>query len=65
MVIKFKFVEKREEGRELVLIKANYFSVLVKFIIGAHGCAVPVKDREDPYSCKLLNISNPGIEVNF
>ncbi|XP_058692301.1 UDP-GalNAc:beta-1,3-N-acetylgalactosaminyltransferase 2 isoform X3 [Poecile atricapillus] len=33
--------------------------VLVKFIIGAHGCAVPVKDREDPYSCKLLNISNP------
>ncbi|XP_053793109.1 UDP-GalNAc:beta-1,3-N-acetylgalactosaminyltransferase 2 isoform X2 [Vidua chalybeata] len=33
--------------------------VLVKFIIGAYGCAVPVKDREDPYSCKLLNISNP------
>ncbi|XP_065536316.1 UDP-GalNAc:beta-1,3-N-acetylgalactosaminyltransferase 2 isoform X2 [Lathamus discolor] len=33
--------------------------VLVKFIIGAHGCAVPVEDREDPYSCKLLNISNP------
>ncbi|XP_030412797.1 UDP-GalNAc:beta-1,3-N-acetylgalactosaminyltransferase 2 isoform X2 [Gopherus evgoodei] len=33
--------------------------VLVKFIIGAHGCGVPVKDREDPYSCKLLNITNP------
>ncbi|KAK2531520.1 B3galnt2 [Columba guinea] len=33
--------------------------VLVKFIIGAYGCAVPVEDREDPYSCKLLNISNP------
>ncbi|KAM9383100.1 UDP-GalNAc:beta-1,3-N-acetylgalactosaminyltransferase 2 [Phaethornis superciliosus] len=33
--------------------------VLVKFIIGTHGCAVPVEDREDPYSCKLLNISNP------
>ncbi|XP_061847011.1 UDP-GalNAc:beta-1,3-N-acetylgalactosaminyltransferase 2 isoform X2 [Colius striatus] len=33
--------------------------VLVKFIIGAHGCTVPVEDREDPYSCKLLNISNP------
>ncbi|XP_042732009.1 UDP-GalNAc:beta-1,3-N-acetylgalactosaminyltransferase 2 isoform X2 [Lagopus leucura] len=33
--------------------------VLVKFIIGARGCAVPVEDREDPYSCKLLNISNP------
>nr|XP_033792132.1 UDP-GalNAc:beta-1,3-N-acetylgalactosaminyltransferase 2 isoform X3 [Geotrypetes seraphini] len=33
--------------------------VLVKFIIGAHGCDVPVEDREDPYSCRLLNISNP------
>uniref|UniRef100_A0A5F9C608 UDP-GalNAc:beta-1,3-N-acetylgalactosaminyltransferase 2 n=1 Tax=Oryctolagus cuniculus TaxID=9986 RepID=A0A5F9C608_RABIT len=33
--------------------------VLVKFIIGARGCEVPVEDREDPYSCKLLNISNP------
>ncbi|XP_004473181.1 UDP-GalNAc:beta-1,3-N-acetylgalactosaminyltransferase 2 isoform X3 [Dasypus novemcinctus] len=33
--------------------------VLVKFIIGAHGCKVPVEDREDPYSCKLLNITNP------
>ncbi|XP_047376559.1 UDP-GalNAc:beta-1,3-N-acetylgalactosaminyltransferase 2 isoform X3 [Sciurus carolinensis] len=33
--------------------------VLVKFIIGARGCAVPVEDREDPYSCRLLNISNP------
>lgn len=36
------------------------FSVLVKFIIGAHGCDVPVEDREDPYSCRLLNITNPG-----
>ena len=35
-------------------------SVLVKFIIGAHGCGVPVEDREDPYSCRLLNITNPG-----
>ncbi|XP_046288039.1 UDP-GalNAc:beta-1,3-N-acetylgalactosaminyltransferase 2 isoform X5 [Marmota monax] len=33
--------------------------VLVKFIIGARGCDVPVEDREDPYSCRLLNISNP------
>ncbi|XP_036610420.1 UDP-GalNAc:beta-1,3-N-acetylgalactosaminyltransferase 2 isoform X3 [Trichosurus vulpecula] len=33
--------------------------VLVKFIIGARGCNVPVEDREDPYSCKLLNITNP------
>lgn len=35
-------------------------SVLVKFIIGARGCEVPVEDREDPYSCRLLNISDPG-----
>ncbi|XP_068920932.1 UDP-GalNAc:beta-1,3-N-acetylgalactosaminyltransferase 2 isoform X2 [Petaurus breviceps papuanus] len=33
--------------------------VLVKFIIGARGCNVPVEDREDRYSCKLLNITNP------
>ncbi|KAM7050234.1 UDP-GalNAc:beta-1,3-N-acetylgalactosaminyltransferase 2 isoform 2-T2 [Molossus nigricans] len=33
--------------------------VLVKFIIGARGCDVPVEDREDPYSCRLLNITNP------
>ncbi|XP_075388320.1 UDP-GalNAc:beta-1,3-N-acetylgalactosaminyltransferase 2 isoform X2 [Tenrec ecaudatus] len=33
--------------------------VLVKFIIGTHGCEVPVEDREDPYSCKLFNITNP------
>ncbi|XP_044276025.1 UDP-GalNAc:beta-1,3-N-acetylgalactosaminyltransferase 2 isoform X3 [Varanus komodoensis] len=35
--------------------------VLVKFIIGAHGCDVPVEDREDPYSCRLLNITNPVV----
>lgn len=35
-------------------------SVLVKFIIGARGCDVPVEDREDPYSCRLLNITDPG-----
>ncbi|XP_032955465.1 UDP-GalNAc:beta-1,3-N-acetylgalactosaminyltransferase 2 isoform X2 [Rhinolophus ferrumequinum] len=33
--------------------------VLVKFIIGARGCGVPVEDREDPYSCRLLNITDP------
>uniref|UniRef100_G1Q7E7 Hexosyltransferase n=1 Tax=Myotis lucifugus TaxID=59463 RepID=G1Q7E7_MYOLU len=33
--------------------------VLVKFIIGARGCEVPVEDREDPYSCRLFNISDP------
>ncbi|KFO27494.1 UDP-GalNAc:beta-1,3-N-acetylgalactosaminyltransferase 2 [Fukomys damarensis] len=25
----------------------------------AHGCEVPVGDREDPYSCRLLNIASP------
>ncbi|XP_054856199.1 UDP-GalNAc:beta-1,3-N-acetylgalactosaminyltransferase 2 isoform X4 [Eublepharis macularius] len=34
-------------------------SVLVKFIIGARGCDVPLEDREDPYSCRLLNITSP------
>lgn len=32
---------------------------LVRFIVGSSGCAVPVQDREDPYSCRLLNISRP------
>ncbi|KAM8952575.1 UDP-GalNAc:beta-1,3-N-acetylgalactosaminyltransferase 2 [Pelodytes ibericus] len=36
--------------------------VLVKFIIGSHGCDVPVEDREDPYSCKTLNITNPTLK---
>uniref|UniRef100_A0A8C5PBA7 Hexosyltransferase n=1 Tax=Leptobrachium leishanense TaxID=445787 RepID=A0A8C5PBA7_9ANUR len=35
--------------------------VLVKFIIGSHGCDVPVEDREDPYSCKILNITDPRL----
>ncbi|MFT7806152.1 UDP-GalNAc:beta-1,3-N-acetylgalactosaminyltransferase 2-like [Arapaima gigas] len=34
--------------------------VLVKFIVGQHGCAVPEEDREDPYSCALLNLTEPG-----
>ncbi|XP_072533558.1 UDP-GalNAc:beta-1,3-N-acetylgalactosaminyltransferase 2 isoform X2 [Salminus brasiliensis] len=33
--------------------------VLVKFIIGQHGCAIPEEDREDPYSCTLLNLTEP------
>ncbi|XP_053567053.1 UDP-GalNAc:beta-1,3-N-acetylgalactosaminyltransferase 2 [Bombina bombina] len=33
--------------------------VLVKFIIGSQGCDIPIEDREDPYSCKILNITNP------
>ncbi|KAE8601962.1 hypothetical protein XENTR_v10013846 [Xenopus tropicalis] len=36
--------------------------ILVKFIIGSHGCDIPVEDREDPYSCKLLNITNPTLK---
>ncbi|XP_060895368.1 UDP-GalNAc:beta-1,3-N-acetylgalactosaminyltransferase 2 isoform X2 [Labrus mixtus] len=32
----------------------------VKFIVGDHGCAIPEEDREDPYSCSLLNFSEPG-----
>ncbi|XP_060727988.1 UDP-GalNAc:beta-1,3-N-acetylgalactosaminyltransferase 2 [Tachysurus vachellii] len=31
--------------------------VLVKFIIGKHGCAIPEEDREDPYSCTQRNIT--------
>ncbi|XP_034148107.1 UDP-GalNAc:beta-1,3-N-acetylgalactosaminyltransferase 2 [Esox lucius] len=31
----------------------------VKFIIGKHGCSIPVEDREDPYSCSLLNLTGP------
>ncbi|XP_005993397.1 UDP-GalNAc:beta-1,3-N-acetylgalactosaminyltransferase 2 isoform X2 [Latimeria chalumnae] len=34
---------------------------LVKFIIGKFGCNVPFEDREDPYTCKLLNITDPDI----
>uniref|UniRef100_A0A4W3IFD0 UDP-GalNAc:beta-1,3-N-acetylgalactosaminyltransferase 2 n=1 Tax=Callorhinchus milii TaxID=7868 RepID=A0A4W3IFD0_CALMI len=35
--------------------------VLAKFIIGAHGCDIPDEDREDPYSCQLLNITDPVV----
>ncbi|KAM3863339.1 UDP-GalNAc:beta-1,3-N-acetylgalactosaminyltransferase 2 [Diretmus argenteus] len=31
----------------------------VKFIVGEHGCPVPEEDREDPYSCSLLNLTEP------
>lgn len=36
------------------------FRVGVKFIVGQHGCPIPEEDREDPYSCSLLNFSEPG-----
>ncbi|XP_051503851.1 UDP-GalNAc:beta-1,3-N-acetylgalactosaminyltransferase 2 isoform X2 [Myxocyprinus asiaticus] len=31
--------------------------VMVKFIIGKHGCSIPEEDREDAYSCTLLNLT--------
>ncbi|XP_029691225.1 UDP-GalNAc:beta-1,3-N-acetylgalactosaminyltransferase 2-like isoform X2 [Takifugu rubripes] len=31
----------------------------VKFIVGERGCSVPEEDREDPYSCTLLNLTEP------
>ncbi|XP_057198005.1 UDP-GalNAc:beta-1,3-N-acetylgalactosaminyltransferase 2 isoform X2 [Triplophysa rosa] len=31
--------------------------VMVRFIIGEYGCSVPEEDREDPYSCTLLNLT--------
>ena len=36
------------------------FRVGVKFIVGEHGCPIPEEDREDPYSCSLLNVTEPG-----
>lgn len=36
------------------------FRVGVKFIVGEHGCPIPEEDREDPYSCSLLNFTEPG-----
>ncbi|XP_034040108.1 UDP-GalNAc:beta-1,3-N-acetylgalactosaminyltransferase 2 [Thalassophryne amazonica] len=33
--------------------------VEVKFIVGKHGCPIPEEDREDPYSCTLLNFTEP------
>ena len=32
----------------------------VKFIVGQHGCPIPEEDREDPYSCSLLNLTELG-----
>uniref|UniRef100_A0A665WJK0 Hexosyltransferase n=1 Tax=Echeneis naucrates TaxID=173247 RepID=A0A665WJK0_ECHNA len=31
----------------------------VKFIVGKHGCPIPEEDREDPYSCSILNFTEP------
>lgn len=32
----------------------------VRFIVGKHGCPIPEEDREDPYSCSLLNFTEPA-----
>ncbi|KAG9465813.1 hypothetical protein GDO78_017699 [Eleutherodactylus coqui] len=32
---------------------------LLRFIVGSEPCSVPPEDREDPYSCRLLNLSGP------
>ncbi|KAM5193626.1 UDP-GalNAc:beta-1,3-N-acetylgalactosaminyltransferase 2 [Mantella aurantiaca] len=32
---------------------------LLRFIVGSEPCPVPPEDREDPYSCRLLNITSP------
>ncbi|KAM9329682.1 UDP-GalNAc:beta-1,3-N-acetylgalactosaminyltransferase 2 [Gastrophryne carolinensis] len=31
----------------------------LRFIIGSEPCPVPPEDREDPYSCRQLNITSP------
>lgn len=31
----------------------------LRFIVGSKPCPVPPEDREDPYSCHLLNITSP------
>uniref|UniRef100_A0A668A959 Hexosyltransferase n=1 Tax=Myripristis murdjan TaxID=586833 RepID=A0A668A959_9TELE len=33
----------------------------VKFIMGEHGCPIPEEDREDPYSCTLLNLTEETV----
>ncbi|XP_018429642.1 PREDICTED: UDP-GalNAc:beta-1,3-N-acetylgalactosaminyltransferase 2 isoform X2 [Nanorana parkeri] len=34
---------------------------LLRFIVGSEPCPVPPEDREDPYSCRLLNITSPRL----
>ncbi|XP_075049858.1 UDP-GalNAc:beta-1,3-N-acetylgalactosaminyltransferase 2 [Mixophyes fleayi] len=34
---------------------------LLRFIIGSEPCALPPADREDPFSCRPLNISSPAL----
>ncbi|CAJ0961186.1 unnamed protein product [Ranitomeya imitator] len=35
---------------------------LLRFIVGSEACSVPPEDREDPYSCRLLNITSPVLQ---
>lgn len=44
----------------LICVVFILFRVGVKFIVGEHGCPIPEEDREDPYSCSLLNLTEPG-----
>ncbi|KAG8537771.1 hypothetical protein GDO81_023873 [Engystomops pustulosus] len=32
---------------------------LLRFILGSRPCPVPPEEREDPYSCRALNLSSP------
>lgn len=36
----------------------------VRFIVGKHGCPIPEEDREDPYSCSLLNFTEQAAGQN-
>ncbi|KAM6956746.1 UDP-GalNAc:beta-1,3-N-acetylgalactosaminyltransferase 2 [Aplochiton taeniatus] len=37
----------------------------VKFIVGKHGCPFPEEDREDSYSCSLINLTVTGQEMEI
>lgn len=37
------------------------YKPFLRFIVGSEPCSVPHEDREDPYSCHLLNITSPTL----
>uniref|UniRef100_UPI00358E4CA9 UDP-GalNAc:beta-1, 3-N-acetylgalactosaminyltransferase 2 n=1 Tax=Myxine glutinosa TaxID=7769 RepID=UPI00358E4CA9 len=39
--------------------------VLVRFVVGSEGCSIPPEDREDYYSCSLLNVTNSGVSEDL
>uniref|UniRef100_A0A8C9XIG6 Hexosyltransferase n=1 Tax=Sander lucioperca TaxID=283035 RepID=A0A8C9XIG6_SANLU len=49
----------RKTWLENAMVFVLIFRVGVKFIVGEHGCPIPEEDREDPYSCSLLNFTEP------